>query len=155
MNSYEVLKQAINKTGVKSIASDMNLSTSLIYKWCQPTENEDSAGADNPLDRLLKLYELTNERMPIEWLCQKANGYFVENSKVEEIEENKNLHPVKATQNILCEFSELLSIVSQSIENDQVIDNYEAKQIRDVWDKLKSITENFVANCETGLYNNI
>lgn len=152
MNSYEVLKQAINKTGVKSIASDMNLSTSLIYKWCQPTENDDSAGADNPLDRIAKLYELTNERKPIEWLCQKANGYFVENPKIEKNKDNINLHPVKATQNILSEFSELLSIVYQSIENDQIIDSDEAKQIRNVWDKLKSITENFVFNCEKGIY---
>ena len=35
MNSYEVLKNAITPVGAKSIAADMNLSTSLIYKWCQ------------------------------------------------------------------------------------------------------------------------
>lgn len=62
------------------------------------------------------------------------------------------MHPVRATQNILSEFSELLSIVSNSIENDQIIDNNEAKLIRDVWDKLKSVTENFVASCEKGIY---
>lgn len=77
MESHEILKKSINKVGVKSIASDMNLSSSLIYKWCQPSENEDSAGAENPLDRLSKIISLTQDKSPIEWLCQKNNGYFV------------------------------------------------------------------------------
>ena len=33
--SYEVLKDAIDKVGVKAVAHDMNLSTPLLYKWCQ------------------------------------------------------------------------------------------------------------------------
>lgn len=153
MTSYEVLKKSINKVGVKSIASDMNLSTSLIYKWCQPSENEDSAGADNPLDRISKVLTLTGDTSPLEWLCQKAGGYFVENPKLDNKNEFSNMHPVRATQNILSEFSELLNIVSHSIENDQLIDDNEAKDIRIVWDKLKSVTENFVVSCEKGNYN--
>lgn len=150
MKSHEVLKNAINNLGVKSIASDMNLSTSLIYKWCQPNESDDAAGADNPLDRVVKILELTDDRSPIEWLCKKANGYFVENPE----SVATGIEPVKATQSILSEFSELLNIVSKSIENDQIIDEQEATQIRDVWEKLKSVTENFVVSCEKGIYNN-
>lgn len=152
MTSYEVLKNAINKVGVKSIAADMKLSSSLIYKWCQPNDNNDSAGADNPLDRIMKIINLTNDSDPLKWLCKNNDGYFVKNPKTQNINKMKSLHPVRATQNILSEFSELLNIVSSSIENDQIIDANEANQIREVWDKFKSITETFVVSCETGAY---
>lgn len=154
MNSNDILKNSINKVGVKSIASDMKLSSSLIYKWCQPNDNEDCTGADNPLDRIMKIIELTKDTQAIEWLCQKANGYFVRNPENPSNSTYENIHPVRATQNILSEFSELLSIVSHSIENDQIIDENEASQIRQVWDKLKSVTETFVSSCEKGLYRN-
>ena len=68
VNSHEVLKQSVSDLGVKSVASDLGLSTSLIYKWCQPSEAEDASGADNPLDRLAKVYELTGVR-------GRSNGY--------------------------------------------------------------------------------
>lgn len=149
MESFEVLKKAINILGVKLIASKMNLSTSLIYKWCQPKEWPDSAGADNPLDRINKICELTNDISPIEWLCQKANGVFVPNPKKKQ---DVDPFPIKATQEILSEFSELLDVVSKSIEDDQAIDLKEAKRIRNVWDKFKSVTESFVYACESGNY---
>lgn len=149
MESFEILKKTINNLGVKSIASDMNLSTSLIYKWCQPKDNPDAGGADNPLDRVAKIYELTGDTTPIKWLCQKANGMFVENPPEKH---QCDPAPLKATQEILSEFSELLVVVSKSIEDDQAIDTDEAKKIREVWENLKSVTESFVNACEEGSY---
>lgn len=55
MKSHEALRKAITKKGAKALASDMKVSTSLINRWCQPNENEDDWGADNPLDRVLKI----------------------------------------------------------------------------------------------------
>ena len=52
MESHEVLKKAMDNLGVKSVASKLNLSTSLVYKWCQPSESPNDSGAENPLDRL-------------------------------------------------------------------------------------------------------
>jgi hypothetical protein len=52
MDSSEVLKNAISGVGAKSVAADMNLSASLIYKWCQPSGRVEDSGADNPLGRL-------------------------------------------------------------------------------------------------------
>ncbi len=149
MESHEILKRAVSTMGVKCIASDMKLSSSLIYKWCQPKDSPDSAGADNPLDRLLRLCQLTGDTAPIEWLCQKADGFFVKNPP-EETESETD--PLNATQGILSDFSQLLTVVSKSIEDDRKIDGKEAGQIREVWEVLKSVTESFVVACESGIY---
>lgn len=151
MNSYEVLKRSVSDLGVKSVASDLGLSTSLIYKWCQPSDTVDASGAGNPLDRLAQLYELTHDAGPIEWLCQKADGYFVPNVEKRDIDAIPLLH---MTRLIVREFSELLDVLTESIENDGVIDLNEAERIRVEWEKLKSSAESFVASCEQGLYDN-
>lgn len=149
MDSYEVLKKSVSDLGVKSVASDLGLSTSLIYKWCQPSGTEDASGADNPLDRLARIYELTHDVGPIKWLCQKADGYYVENVSTEDIDAIPLLH---MTRRIVREFSDLLDVLTESIENDGVIDLKEADQIRIEWEKLKSSAESFVASCEKGNY---
>ena len=150
MNSHEVLKKSVSDLGVKSVASDLGLSTSLIYKWCQPNDREDASGADNPLDRLARIYELTGDRGPIEWLCRRADGYFVENTPTHDIDKIPLLH---MTRRIVREFSDLLDALTASIENDGKIDQRESAQIRTEWEKLKTSAESFVGSCESGLYN--
>lgn len=149
MDSYEVLKKSVSDQGVKSVASDLGLSTSLIYKWCQPNDTEDASGTGNPLDRLVKLYDLTGDTGPIEWLCQRADGYFVPNGPVQNIDAIPMLH---MTRRVVREFSELLDVLTESIENDGIIDLKEAEKIRIEWEKLKSSAESFVASCEQGRY---
>ena len=149
MDSYEVLKKSVSDLGVKSVASDLGLSTSLIYKWCQPTGSEDSSGADNPLDRLSRIYELTHDDGPVRWLCRQADGYFVPNTQGENVDAIPLLH---MTRRIVREFSELLDVLTESIENDGVIDLQEAENIRNEWEKLKSSAEGFVSSCEKGQY---
>lgn len=149
MESHEVLKKSVSDLGVKSVASDLGLSTSLIYKWCQPTDSKDASGADNPLDRLTKMYEVTGDKSPIEWLCRQADGYFVENVKPEDIDAIPLLH---MTRRIVREFSELLDVLTESIENDGRIDLLESEKIRNEWEQLKSSAESFVSACEEGVY---
>lgn len=151
MDSYEVLKKSVSDLGVKSVASDLGLSTSLIYKWCQPTDSEDASGADNPLDRLARIQELTGDTGPIRWLCQQADGYFVPNAPLQQIDAIPLLH---MTRRIVREFSELLDVLTESIENDGKIDLQEAGKIRVEWEELKSSAESFVGSCEKGTYNN-
>lgn len=149
MNSHEVIKKSVSDLGVKSVAADLGLSTSLIYKWCQPTGSDDASGADNPLDRLARIYELTQDTGPISWLCQKANGYFVPNVPAQEIDAIPLLH---MTRRIVREFSGLLDVLTESIENDGEIDRGEAERIRIAWEELKSSAESFVVSCEKGRY---
>lgn len=149
MNSHEVIKKSVSDLGVKSVASDLGLSTSLIYKWCQPTDSEDASGADNPLDRLARVHELTGDTGPIQWLCQKADGYFVPNAPLQSIDAIPLLH---MTRRIVREFSDLLDVLTESIENDGRIDLDEAEKIRVEWEELKSSAESFVSACEKGMY---
>ena len=149
MNSHEVIKKSISDLGVKSVASDLGLSTSLIYKWCQPSDSLDASGADNPLDRLARIHELTGDAGPIAWLCQKADGFFVPNAPPQTIDTIPLLH---MTRRIVREFSDLLDVLTESIENDGRIDLGEAEKIRVEWEELKSSAESFVASCEKGMY---
>ena len=82
MESYEILKVAMAQRGIKSIAAEIGLSESLLYKWSQePGEGTDTdkSGVKNPLDRTLELYQLTNDLHLIHWLCERAGGFFVRN----------------------------------------------------------------------------
>lgn len=149
MESCEVLKKSVSTLGVKSVAADLGLSTSLIYKWCQPSNSEGASGADNPLDRLARIQDLTGDTGPLEWLCQKAGGYYVPNVATREIDAIPLLH---MTRRIVREFSDLLDVMTESIENDGLIDLNEANSIRTEWENLKSSAESFVAACESGRY---
>ncbi len=149
--SHEILKQAVSRCGAKSVAADMGLSQSMIYKWCQPSETPDSSGADNPLDRLLDICRLTGDDALIDWLCQQTGSFRVKNPPADpspDIEQSV----LKNTQVILKEFSEVLEAVTGSYANQQRIDRQESERIRKEWDELKSVAEQFVCACEQGVF---
>lgn len=148
MESHEVLREAIHAVGVKTVAHETRLSTSLVYKWCQPS-SPDSSGAENPLDRIQKLIAVTENKAPVHWLCQKNNGFFVENPVKSDC---SNTPALLAAQKLVSEFSELLSAVSKSFESDNSIDEEEAARIRVEWEQLKAVAEKFVVACERGVY---
>ena len=102
MKSHEILKRCMGSVGVKSISADMNLSASLLYKWCHPKDHPDSPGADNPLDRLQRIVELTGDHGPVKWLCEQNNDYFIENSA---LESQSDIPLINVTRGILKEFS--------------------------------------------------
>ena len=150
MESHEVLKKAVTGIGAKAVAAEMSLSASLIYKWCEPHDTPDAGGADNPLDRIEKVYKLTGDVGPIAWLCQRADGFFAPNPSPGT--KRGKLPLVAVTRGILREFSELLGVVSDSLESDGEVDSQEAERIRREWEDLKSIGESFVHACEKGEY---
>ncbi len=151
MKSYEVMKESFSEIGVKAIASELKVSPSLLYKWAEHRDGEDAAGAINPLDRVAKICKVTDDKTPVKWLCQELGGYFVENPDSDSSQEI-DAYPLKAVQRILRDFSQLLEVVSSSIENDDLIDSDEAIEIRDEWEDLKSKTESFVTACENGKF---
>jgi len=61
-------------------------------------------------------------------------------------------HPgylIPATNAIVQEFADLLAVVAAAAADNQITST-ESKQIRTRWEKLKSVTESFVACCEEG-----
>ncbi|MBN2445629.1 MAG: hypothetical protein JXO22_02815 [Phycisphaerae bacterium] len=153
MNSWEVLRDAADRIGVKALAAKLNLSTALVYKWCQePATDEDpnASGARNPLDRLRAIYEATQDPQIVHWLCMVAGGFYVPHSRVEPGEQEEKL--LSTTQRVVEDFGELLSEISRGVEDDGLISPGEAKRIRRSWERLKSQAECFVVACERGLY---
>ncbi|MEX1114857.1 MAG: helix-turn-helix domain-containing protein [Akkermansiaceae bacterium] len=145
MESHEVLRAALQKTTPKAVAAELGVSLSLVYKWAEkPTEL--GSGSKNPLDRLLQIIELSGDTGIVEWLCRQQGGHFVRNP---DSSRHKIDHVIPATQQIIGHFSELLTEISTAAV-DRSVCKEEAKDIRQVWDKLKSYAEGFVRCCENG-----
>ncbi len=152
MKSWEVLKKASDGIGVKALAGALRLSPALVYKWCQESSREDpdASGARNPLDRVAAIMKATADTGVINWLCHEAGGFFVRNPEVRDHDNETGL--LRRTQLLVREFSDLLSTVTRSIEDDGQIKAVEADRIRIKWEQLKGGAEGFVVACETGCY---
>ena len=143
MESHELLREVFDKTAAKEISADLELSTSMVYKWAQPASHE--GGIGNPLDRIEALIHSTGDQRIVQWICQRAGGFFILNPE-------HAPHPhflIPATNQIVQEFADLLAVVA-SAAADNKITAPEAKQIRARWEELKSVTEGFVVACESG-----
>jgi len=155
MESHEVLRQAIDKIGVKAVASELRLSPALVYKWCEESraDDPDASGTRNPLDRLAEIVRLTEDLGIVSWLCARAGGFFVHNPPAR----SKNMEGdlLESTQKLVKHFSELLGEVSQSASNDGQILKCEAGRIRQEWEELKTTVETFVVACEKGVYRHL
>lgn len=151
--SHEVLKKSLEQVGAKKVAADMNVSTSLVYKWCQEPAGElcdGSSGTRNPLDRVIALYESTADFSIIEWICGRVGGFLVRNPDVPP--DSIDTQFIAQTQRMIRDFSELLQVISESITNDGRVDSGEASRIRDEWQQLKQYAEAFVVACEKGCF---
>ncbi len=145
MESHEVMKGAFARTSPKAVAADLQVSLSLVYKWAQPS-SDNGSGSRNPLDRVKRLMELTRDPRIIQWLCQQAGGHFVTNP---EGPRGVSYEIETGTNEIVHQFAELLGVITLAAA-DRTITKDESERIRDVWDRLKSITEGFVRCCEEG-----
>ncbi|MFQ5807823.1 MAG: hypothetical protein ACE5I3_15360, partial [Phycisphaerae bacterium] len=76
MKSWEVLREAADRIGVKALAARLNLSTALVYKWCQepPKDDPSGSGARNPLDRLREIVDATGDPRGRNWGWDAAGG---------------------------------------------------------------------------------
>ncbi len=152
MHSYEVLREAADEVGVKVLANALRVSPALVYKWCQPTSEDDAdaSGARNPLDRLADVIRVTRHTEVAAWLCHEAGGFFARNAEVDR--DALDVEVLQATQGLVGEFSELLRQVSRSLSDDERISPDEADRIRRHWEKLKTTAETFVVACERGQF---
>ncbi len=143
MQSHELLREVLEQKSPKHVSADLGLSTSMIYKWTQPTD--DGSGVGNPLDRIEALFQSTGDHRLVQWICQRAGGFFILNPK-------NAPHPhflIPATNQIVQEFADLLQVIAVAAADNQITPA-ESKQIRARWEELKSVTEGFVACCEEG-----
>ncbi len=145
MQSHELLRAVYDAGNPKQIAADLGLSLSLIYKWAEPT-TETGSGTTNPLDRIEQLVRSTTDDRIVQWICQRAGGFFIRNPKA------IWPHPpdlIPATNQVVQEFADLLAVVASSAA-DNTVSSQEARTIRARWEDLKRATEAFVRCCEEG-----
>src|ERR1700690_2408711 len=143
MHSYELLHEVFDKKAPKQVAADLGLSLSMVYKWAEPPNHAAGSGTGNPLDRIEALLKSTGDQRLVQWLCQRAGGFFILNPK-------NTPHPhflIPATNQIVQEFADLLAVIANATADDKIT-KAEAKQIRARWEELKTVTEGFVAGCE-------
>jgi hypothetical protein len=145
MQSHELLREVYDSGNPKQIASELGLSLSLIYKWAEPI-TETGSGTTNPLDRIEQLVRVTRDERIVQWICQRAGGFFIRNPKA------VWPHPpdlIPATNQVVQEFADLLAVIASAAADDQ-ISPAESKAIRARWEDLKTATEAFVRCCEEG-----
>ncbi len=146
MQSHEILREVFQQCSPKQVAAELGLSVSMIYKWAEPADVSAGSGSTNPLDRIDALLKCTNNRKLVQWICQRAGGFFILNPKT-----NKP-HPsflIPATNEIVQEFADLLAVIASAAADNQITQK-EAESIRGRWEELKAVTESFVACCEEG-----
>ena len=144
MQSHELLREVFQKCSAKQVAAEMDLSLSTIYKWAEPDDGAGS-GTPNPLDRIEALLKCTADPRIVQWICQRASGYFVNNPKA------KNHPPdvISGTNQIVQDFADLLATIATATADNQIT-RQEADAIRARWEELKSVTEEFVVCAEQG-----
>ena len=81
MESHELLREIFEKKTPKEVSADLELSTSMIYKWAQPPPDDAGSGTANPLDRIEALMQSTGDSRLVQWICQRAGGFFILNPK--------------------------------------------------------------------------
>jgi len=148
MQSHEVLREVFQQCSPKQVASQLGLSLSMIYKWAEPPDESAGSGSTNPLDRIDALLRCTNDRRLVQWVCQRAGGFFILNPKT------TKPHPsflIPATNQIVQEFADLLAVVASAAADNQITQK-EARDIRARWEELKCVTESFVTCCEEGSF---
>jgi hypothetical protein len=146
MESHEILREVFQKTSPMQVAGELGLSLSMVYKWAEPPEQK--SGAANPLDRAAMLARCSGDERIVQWLCQQAGGFFIKNPKT------GKPHPaflVPAMNTVVQDFADLLGVMADSAHDNQITAP-EAESIRARWEELKSVTEEFVRECEEGIF---
>jgi hypothetical protein len=151
MQSHEVMREVLQQTSAKQIASEMNLSLSLIYKWAEKPDADAASSSFSPLDRIDQLVQVTKDPRILNWLCARSGGFFVRNPRPTK-DTPDFLMP--ATNEVVQEFADLLAVVA-SAAGDNQITKEEARKIRTRWEGLKRTTETFVTCCENGNFQSV
>lgn len=146
MESHDVIKQLLQKTPSKQIASELGVSLSLVYKWAEPSDA--GSGTSNPLDRTEALIRLSGSYVPLEWLCERAGGVFAQKEKYlrEEMIESHIALGLLTRQ-----FGLLLMEIGALSESGA---NSPARTItlRKNWEKTKSCLEQLIEAAEQGRF---
>ncbi len=152
--AHEVVRAALLHVGAKAdgrqleahaqVAGAMGVSTSMLYKWREPSAH--GSGQPNPLERAALLLEATGDLRIADWFAQRAGGHFTP-------EETEAADPglAKASNALVREFGLLIAELVGAVEDHRVSGD-EAQELRGRWDALRRKAEGFIRACERGDY---
>lgn len=146
MQSHELLREVFQQKSAKEVAAQLGLSLSMVYKWAESPGEGTGSGASNPLDRIETLLRATGDPRLVQWICERAGGFFIHNPKIARPHSH---FLIPATNEIIQEFADLLEVIANAASDNHVT-HPEAEKIRARWEELKSVTEGFVRCCEEG-----
>jgi hypothetical protein len=144
MSSWELLHELFIQPQVKNLAAKLGRSAVLLYKWAEP-RGGDHSGKKNPLDWLVELMALTDERL-VHWVCAKKGGFFVRNPVA-----RRTRQAALRAENSLLEASGKFFMAVTAFLKPGGRTSENAARLRTAWEVLKSAGESFVCGCERGL----
>lgn len=145
MESHDIVKEMLKRVSAKQVAQELGVSLSLVYKWAEAPIV--GSGASNPIDRVEVLTRMTGDLSPLEWLCERFNGTFVQ----------------RPSDNVQCEdfvltigkiIIELGHVLAECNSDGGVLPNItpdKAREIRARWEKCKAVIDCFIHAAEDGL----
>lgn len=129
MKSDEVIKDAVNgKT--KDVADKLGLSPESLYKWM-----DSNPKYNNPVKRILKLLDATEDIRIIEYICNKSGGYFVRNTD--------DLNPKAHINKIYSEMADVIKAIAEGWEDEHLTKN-ELWKIQVEFSELQSCLTGFL-----------
>lgn len=143
MNSKEAMKAACDKVGVKQVASVLGISPTAIYNQINDPEKKDL------FQRFAEFVDACESDLPINWICEEFNGYYVKNPDVLAKNNEEAQNYITST---VKEFGDVLQEVGSALSDGKVT-KVEAGKIRKEWEELKCMLESFVLACEYGFVN--
>lgn len=151
MASHELLHEVCKKPGSKNVAQAVGLSLSLIHQWSRA--RGDRSEAMNPLDRVEALIQFTGDVRLAQWVCERADGYFVKNPAVMSAPRTGKAEPslLLATAKLVGSIAEF-EVKLSATELHGCISAADGRELRSAWEKLKSVGESFVQACERGMF---
>jgi hypothetical protein len=150
MHSYELLREVFEKKPPNRSPPTSACRSRWFINGPNRRITPPAAAPSNPLDRIEALLTSTGDHRLVQWICQRAGGFFIQNPK-------HTPHPhflIPATNQIVQEFADLLHVIAAATA-DEKITQAEAKEIRARWEELKTVTEGFVACCEEGNFSHL
>ena len=144
MQSHELLREVFDKKTPKEVSADLDLSTSMIYKWAQPRErrrqrHRQSAGPHRGAAP-------KHRRPPARPMALPARRRIFHSQSQEHAASAFPDSRHQPDRPGICR----PAASHRHRRRRQQITAAESKQIRARWEELKSVTEGFVACCEEG-----
>ncbi|UDQ97969.1 hypothetical protein AAEX28_13385 [Lentisphaerota bacterium WC36G] len=155
MNTTKILKEALKGCDREKVAKAINMTKGNLNNMIAGQKPYPPKGeTPNVIDRVQTLIEVTSEttgRFEILQYLTEFFGFVMVKNPALEVTDSPAISQISK---ILGEFAKLIDEIGKANE-DGIIEQFEADEIRTKWESCKRAIEEFVLACETGKFNKI